>query len=135
SVKWQVVDTNDGVLREGSSERLGHDLTHEQALEPAVEAARDLGVEAVGHRVVHGGSRFDAPTVITDDVIDQIEACVSLAPLHNPPNLLGIRAARSALGNVPQVAVFDTAFHSTLPRRARTYALPQALAEERGFRR
>jgi acetate kinase len=135
SLKWKIVDTDGGVLRAGKSERLGEGLTHEQALDPAVRAAKELGVEAVGHRVVHGGARFDAPSLITDEAIAQIEACVPLAPIHNPPNLLGIRAARRALGEIPQVAVFDTAFHSTLPRRARTYALPRALAEEHGFRR
>jgi acetate kinase len=135
SVRWKIVDTTGGVLREGKSERIGGELTHEHALSSAVEAARELGVEAVGHRVVHGGVRFDAPCVLTEEVVAEIEACIPLAPLHNPPNLMGIRAARGALGDVPQVAVFDTAFHSTLPRRARTYAIPRALADAHGLRR
>src|SRR5690606_734829 len=100
SVKWQVVDTAAGVLREGKAERIGADFTHAEALAPAVEAARELGVEGVGHRVVHGGARFDAPSLLTDEVVEAIEACVPLAPLHNPPNLLGIRAVKEALGDV-----------------------------------
>lgn len=97
----------------------------------------DLGVTivAVGHRVVHGGVQFDRPTVITSEVEAAIEANFSLAPLHNPPNLAGIRAAREVLPDVPHVAVFDTAFHATLPRRAREYAIPHKLAEEKNYRR
>ncbi len=92
-------------------------------------------VEAVGHRVVHGGAAFTRPTAICDDVEHGIEAVSGLAPLHNPANLAGIRAARAALPGVPHIAVFDTAFHATLPRRARTYALPYALAESDAYRR
>lgn len=92
-------------------------------------------IEAVGHRVVHGGDEFVHPTLITDEVEATIERLSDLAPLHNPPNLAGIRAARKLVEDVPHVAVFDTAFHSTLPRRARSYALPHELAEEHGVRR
>ena len=93
------------------------------------------GLAAVGHRVVHGGERFGAPVLIDDAVEAAIAALVALAPLHNPPALAGIRAARARLGDVPHVAVFDTAFHATLPRRAREYALPRALAARLGIRR
>ena len=92
-------------------------------------------VSAVGHRVVHGGERFAAPTRIDDSVEAAIEGLCALAPLHNPANLAGIRAARKLLPDVAHVAVFDTAFHATLPRRARTYALPADLMEKHGIRR
>ncbi|MEA1120317.1 acetate kinase, partial [Klebsiella pneumoniae] len=81
----------------------------------------------VGHRVVHGGERFKRSTRITPQVIAAIEACVPLAPLHNPANLLGIRLALANFPQVPQVAVFDTAFHHTLPEYAYRYALPGEL--------
>ena len=86
------------------------------------------GLAAVGHRVVHGGTRFSAPTLVDDDVIAAIEALVPLAPLHNPANLAGIAVARRLLPDVPQVAVFDTAFHRTLPPAAATYAIDAAVA-------
>ncbi len=95
----------------------------------------DAEVAGVGHRVVHGGERFRDPVRIDDDVETAIEELVPLAPLHNPPGLAGIRAARRLLPGIPQVAVFDTAFHATLPRRAYTYALPGELAEKHGIRR
>jgi acetate kinase len=93
------------------------------------------GILAVGHRVVHGGSDFTGPTLIDDEVERDIESLSRLAPLHNPANLLGIRAARAALPDVPHVAVFDTAFHQTMPPAAYTYAIPTALAEEYKVRR
>lgn len=89
---------------------------------------------AVGHRVVHGGTRFVAPTLIDQEVEDAIEELCPLAPLHNPGNLAAIRAARSALPNVPHVAIFDTAFHATLPQHAYLYGLPLEYAED-GVRR
>ncbi|MEX1363234.1 MAG: acetate/propionate family kinase, partial [Nannocystaceae bacterium] len=92
-------------------------------------------VGAVGHRVVHGGERFVAPTRVDDEVEAAIERLEPLAPLHNPANLAGIRAARAVCPGVPHVAVFDTAFHSTLPSRARNYALPQSLTRQHGIRR
>ncbi len=102
---------------------------------PSLVGVGGLSIGAVGHRVVHGGERFVSATVVDDEVEGAIEALVSLAPLHNPANLAGLRAARGLLPGVPHVAVFDTAFHATLPRRARTYALPQELAEKHGLRR
>jgi len=92
-------------------------------------------IDAVGHRVVHGGEAFCSAVLIDEPVIKAIEACASLAPLHNPPNLLGIRACMAALPGKPQVAVFDTAFHQTMPRRAYLYALPYELYERHGIRR
>lgn len=92
-------------------------------------------IDAVGHRVVHGGARFTAPTPIDDGVIAEIEALERLAPLHNAPALAGIRAARAHLVAVPMAAVFDTAFHASLPDRAARYAIPWELAERHGIRR
>ena len=100
-----------------------------------LEAARPFSIAAIGHRVVHGGAKFIDATLIDDEVEKQIEACVSLAPLHNPSNLAGIRTLRAALPGVPQVAVFDTAFHARMPRRARTYAIDQDVAQKHGLRR
>ncbi len=90
---------------------------------------------AVGHRVVHGGDRFSEPTVVDDAVLAAIEACVPLAPLHNPANLLGIRGATSAYPHLPQVAVFDTAFHTTMPPAAYTYAIDRDVAAAHALRR
>jgi acetate kinase len=92
-------------------------------------------VEAVAHRVVHGGSRFREPVVIDDEVERELAALVDLAPLHNRPALAAIESARRALPDVPHVAVFDTAFHATLPPEASTYALPRRFREELGIRR
>jgi len=89
----------------------------------------------VGHRVVHGGTRFRAPVLVDDAVVDAIRELSSLAPLHNPAGLAGIEAARRALPEVPQVAVFDTAFHATLPEAVSTYTLDRAVADRYGIRR
>ncbi|MDJ0928944.1 MAG: acetate/propionate family kinase [Gammaproteobacteria bacterium] len=94
------------------------------------------GVDAAGHRVVHGGDRFSAPVLIDGGVAADIDALSELAPLHNPACLAGIHGARSALGpGIPMVAVFDTAFHQTMPDRAKRYALPAKLSERHGIRR
>jgi len=93
-------------------------------------------VEAVGHRVVHGGPRFRTPTVLDDGVIAAIHELEALAPLHNAPSLAGIQACRAAFGSrLPMVAVFDTAFHASLPERAWRYAIPRELADRHGIRR
>lgn len=92
-------------------------------------------IHAVGHRVVHGGERFTSSVLITDEVLRGIEDCIELAPLHNPANIQGIVAARTALGSLPQVAVFDTAFHQTLPEQAFLYALPYQLYRRHRIRR
>ncbi|HVT26903.1 MAG TPA: acetate/propionate family kinase, partial [Lacipirellulaceae bacterium] len=92
-------------------------------------------IGAVGHRVVHGGEAFTGSVLIDDAVIASIEETAQLAPLHNPPNLVGIRAAMRALPKAPQVACFDTAFHATIPEVAYTYALPYELREDLGVRR
>jgi len=100
----------------------------------SLEAVPD-DVAAVAHRVVHGGMRFREPVVIDDAVERELEAAVELAPLHNAPALAAIRQARQALPELPQVAVFDSAFHATIPEEAATYALPQQVREDWGIRR
>jgi len=114
-----------------------HGGDYERAVRGALDAARAAGpIDAVGHRVVHGGARFTTPTPIDDAVVAEIEALETLAPLHNRPSLAGIRACRAALGAAtPMVAVFDTAFHAALPERAARYAIPRELAERHGLRR
>jgi len=96
----------------------------------------DMGeIAAVGHRVVHGGENFSASTLINDEVLAAIEACIPLAPLHNPANITGITACQAVMGDVPQVAVFDTAFHQTMPGQAYMYALPYSYYEQYKVRR
>ena len=92
-------------------------------------------IDAVGHRVVHGGENFNSSVLITDEVIQKITECNDLAPLHNPPNLSGILAIKELIPNVLQVAVFDTAFHQTMPEYAYLYGLPYSLYEKYGIRR
>ncbi|KQR15568.1 acetate kinase [Deinococcus sp. Leaf326] len=123
-------------------ERRTHDLKgggHAAALDRLLAELSALGlldgVAAVGHRVVHGGERFSAPARITPEVMEAIRACVPLAPLHNPANIAGIEAAQAAFPGVPQVAVFDTAFHQTMPPVAYRYAVPEAWYHHYGVRR
>jgi acetate kinase len=92
-------------------------------------------IDAVGHRVVHGGEKFNSSVLITDEVIQKIIECIDLAPLHNPPNLEGIYAVRELMPDVPQVGVFDTAFHQTMPDYAYMYGLPYSLYEKYAIRR
>jgi acetate kinase len=161
SLKYQVLDADTGetsasglVERIGGPGRLRHtsggetqeqDVScrdHTEALDAARTALREhgpdlgeLGLFAVGHRVVHGGPDFTEPVVIDDDVVATITDLVPLAPLHNPGNLEGIRGARAAFPDVPQVAVFDTAFHQTLPAEAFTYAVPAPWRDRHRVRR
>jgi len=116
----------------------GHGLEAITALltDPECGVIRDKSeIFAVGHRVVHGGETFQAPRIIDEAVIREIEKNTPLAPLHNPPNLTGIRTARSIFPGCPQVAVFDTAFHQTLPQKAYIYALPYELYDRHRVRR
>ena len=92
-------------------------------------------IDAVGHRVVHGGEKFSGSVVINDAVMQQLEDCIDLAPLHNPPNIKGIKACVAHMGDIPQVGVFDTAFHQKMPEYAYLYALPYAMYEKYGLRR
>lgn len=92
-------------------------------------------IDAVGHRVVHGGEKFASSVLITDDVMKAIEECIPFAPLHNPANITGIKACQAVMGKVPMVAVFDTAFHQTMPGKAYMYALPYQYYLSNGIRR
>ncbi|MFC5147953.1 acetate kinase [Streptomyces aureoversilis] len=165
SVKYQLLDMADGArLAVGLVERIGEETSrlahtplatggakreqeapiadHEAALQAvAAELAADgLGLDspelaAIGHRVVHGGQKFTAPTVITDEVLAEIERLVPVAPLHNPANVTGIRTAQALRPDLPQVAVFDTAFHTTMPEAAARYAIDVATADTHMVRR
>ena len=137
-LKYEAADGR--VLRE-SEEILEHKIAVEHVLalltRPDVGVVKDRReIDAVGHRVVHGGERFKASVRIDDRVVQGIEECFDLAPLHNPPNVKGYRAARELLGDgIPQVAVFDTAFHQSMPATAYLYGLPYVLYERHGIRR
>lgn len=165
SLKYQLLDMRDGArLAAGLVERIGESASrlvhtpsgdetrrrertepvadHDEALKAvADELARDgVGLDspelaAIGHRVVHGGPEFSAPTVIDDAVLAEIERLVPLAPLHNPANITGIRTARALRPDLPQVAVFDTAFHTTMPESAARYAIDVATADAHRIRR
>ncbi|MEQ6884849.1 acetate kinase [Salicola sp. Rm-C-2C1-2] len=114
--------------------------SHQQALEACLERLQEQGLlthepDAVGHRVVHGGESFTDSALIDEQIITAIDTCSTLAPLHNPANLAGIRAIQTLYPDCPQVAVFDTAFHQSLPQAAYHYAVPRTLYEEHGVRR
>ena len=135
SVKYQLIDAETGErLAGGIVEEVAD---HELALRRIADELAGDGavVDAVGHRVVHGGEAFTEPTVIDDDVIDVLRSLIPLAPLHNPANLLGIETARAHWPDVAQVAVFDTAFHRTIPDTAYRYAVPHSWYADHGVRR
>ncbi len=159
SVKFAVIDAADGSEKiSGLAQRLGSPeatldwkqggqksarplpgASHDAALRAVVELLRagkldgDLG--GVGHRVVHGADRFSASIAVSPEVVEMLEACIPLSPLHNPPNLTGLRIAEELFPGLPQVAVFDTAFHQTMPPRAYVYPVPHAWLEEHKVRR
>ena len=140
SLKYRVLDPDtEATALRGTLERVdetGWEAAFAQLWQALEEAGVDPGdLLAVGHRVVHGGARYTAATVVDDEVENGIEELAELAPLHNPPALAGIRAARSAFADVRQVAVFDTAFFAGLPAAAATYAVDRDVAEEAGIRR
>lgn len=147
SIKYQLIDgATEQVVLSGLLERIGQrgaDGTpgdasdHDEGMRIVLDrlGAESTTIGAVGHRVVHGGELFTAPVVIDERVEQGIQSVSALAPLHNPANLAGIRAARAALPGVPHVAVFDTAFHQSMPPSAYTYAIDRVVAEERGVRR
>jgi acetate kinase len=138
SVKYRLFEGTDTVTK-GLIEQIGEPggaaADHNAALRRVMAEVDLSGLVAVGHRVVHGGGAFDTATVIDDDVVAAIEAVVPLAPLHNPGALTGIAVARKLLPEVPQVAVFDTAFHATIPPEGTTYAIDATLAQRWGIRR
>ena len=141
SIKYQLVDLDtETAVMSGLIERIGEPgsdvADHASGLRGVLNRlGTGHDISAVGHRVVHGGEMYTDATVITDEVEAGIDALSPLAPLHNPANLQGIRAARAALPDIPHVAVFDTAFHHTLPPAAYTYAIDAALAKKHGVRR
>ena len=165
SLKYQLLNSDNGeVLAKGLCERIGIDghlkhtpnngkdvfnedvtmPTHAEAIEKVLEllvsgeygvisSAREI--DAVGHRVVHGGEKFASSVVIDEAVMDAIRECIPLAPLHNPANIIGIEACRKVMPGVPMVAVFDTAFHQTMPPKAYIYPLPYEYYEQDKVRR
>ena len=156
SIKYALIDSDPQAPRlAGLAERLGSSdarlkgknsagesftqplpgADHAEALNAILERLEGRVPGAVGHRIVHGGEHFTQAALIDDSVIAAIETTAALAPLHNPANLAGIAATRKVFPELPQVAVFDTAFHQTLPPRAYRYALPEALYTEHGIRR
>lgn len=140
SIKYELLDVEDGTVHsDGIVERIGVPgsgvADHAAGLARVLAALPDIPIHAVGHRIVHGGTRFVQATLIDDDVEREIEALADLAPLHNPPGLAGIRAARTVLTEVPHVAVFDTAFHATISPAARDYAIDAGVAARTRIRR
>ncbi len=164
SLKYQVIDSDsEQVLCKGLCERIGIDgrlvyqkagldkeitevamPTHNEAIAQVISAITNektgalkslSEIGAVGHRVVHGGERFNKSVVITDEVIKDIEDLSPLAPLHNPANVIGINACKKLMPGVPMVAVFDTAFHQTMPEKAYMYAVPYEYYEKDGVRK
>ena len=164
SLKYQLINSEtEDVLAKGLCERIGIDgiltyqpadgekeksekamPTHTEAIKFVLEALTNektgvikslSEVGAVGHRIVHGGEKFTASTVLTAETIKAIEECSDLAPLHNPANLIGVRACQELMPNVPMVAVFDTAFHQTMPEKAYMYGLPYEYYEKYKVRR
>lgn len=165
SLKYQLLDMDtENVLASGYCEKVGiegsfdtHKVngekikverpmpTHEEALKLMIEllttgehkVINDVSeIDAIGHRIVHGGEKFAKSVLITDEVVKMIEDCVPLAPLHNPANLIGLNVAKKIFGdNMPMVGVFDTAFHQTMPKSSFLYALPYEYYEKYGVRR
>ena len=164
SLKYQILDMEtEKLLCKGLVERIGLSDSHivqkcsgnvfeetlklddhEQAFKRVIELIthNEYGclksleeLHAVGHRLVHGGEKFSASTLITDEVLEEMEHLVNLAPLHNPANITGVKAARKLLKNIPQVGVFDTAFHQTMPAMAYMYGIPYQLYETHKIRR
>ena len=164
SLKYQLINSDtEEVIAKGLCERIGIDgrLTHkptgkeqvvkevampdhksavsyvlEELTDPKEGVIKDLSeIDAVGHRIVHGGEKFAQSVVITDDVMKAIEECNDLAPLHNPANLIGISACKALMPEVPMVAVFDTAFHQTMPKKAYLYGLPYEYYEDYKIRK
>ena len=164
SLKYQLIDSrSEEVLASGLCERIGIDgrMTHTPsggdtvvkndplpdhgaAIQSVLSALTDKAhgvisslseIGAVGHRLVHGGEKFAASVIINDEVIAEVEACNDLAPLHNPANLIGVRACRQIMPDVPMVGVFDTAFHQTMPPKAYLYGIPHQYYQEHKVRR
>jgi len=132
SLRWHMPDEKLAPIKLHAS---GHDMAMQQMLLYLFSRVNQEQIVAVGHRVVHGGERFIAPTRLDDEVITAIEALSHLAPLHNPANTLGIRVAMKYLPEAPHIAVFDTAFHHAMPLHAHLYAVPYHWYSKYGVRR
>ena len=136
SLKYQIIDPiQQTALHNGMIEKIDPTGGHRQAMQQVLGDIASFNINAVCHRVVHGGDQFTEVCLIDDDVLTAIQSWIPLAPLHNPNNLSGILAARTVLPDVPHIAVFDTAFHARLPRRSATYAIDPALASQYRIRR
>lgn len=141
SLKFQLVKTerNFEVLEKGLIDRIGLEKgdakNHNEAVKKVLALLKNKKVDAIGHRVVHGGEKYKNSTLINLKVIKEIRKLCELAPLHNPPNLAGILACKKYLPKTPQVAVFDTAFHQTIPQKAYLYGLPYSYYSKLGIRR
>ena len=132
-------------LANGEKKQIMHDIPeHTEGVkfifslltDPEIGVIKDLSeIDAVGHRMVHGGEKFNKSVVLNDEVLKVFEECIDLAPLHNPANLKGVKAVSELMPNLPQVGVFDTAFHQTMPAKAYMYAVPYELYEQYGVRR
>ncbi len=139
SVKFALFDDNETLIAEGKRERLGastgHSETHKDAVAAIFETVSGHQIDAVGHRVVHGGASITQSQRVNDAVMEAIAEHIPDAPMHNPFSKAAIEAAQDVFTSVPHVAVFDTAFHAKMPRRATTYAIDQDVAERHGIRR
>ncbi|MDG1012324.1 MAG: acetate/propionate family kinase [Luminiphilus sp.] len=135
SVKYQLLNSPEEILIAEGTINLTPEVSAVVAVQQALKDTQGETIDALGHRVVHGGDTFRDAVLINTEVIEKIQEWVPLAPLHNPPALMGIAAAQAAFPDIPHVAVFDTAFHTTLPRRASHYAIDTALAEKHRIRR
>jgi len=138
TLKYRLL-RGDTTLAGGLVERIGEPggdtSDHASAVERVLDRLHGKLISAVGHRIVHGGARFVAPVLVDDAVLRELRGLSALAPLHNPPGTAGVEGAGRALPGVPQVAVFDTAFHATLPEAAATYAIDRRVAGAHGIRR
>lgn len=132
-IKWKLDGKHEAQLGDGAAHDEALSFIVETILASKPELAQQL--KAIGHRVVHGGEKFTQSALITDDVLKGIEDCATLAPLHNPAAIIGIKAAQKAFPGLPMSAVFDTAFHQSMPEEAYLYALPYNLYKEHGIRR
>jgi len=165
SLKYQLIDmTNETVLAKGLCDRIGIENSfikqskgdeeavviskvlknHKDAIEAVISALTDekIGViksmseiSAVGHRIVHGGEKFNSSAIINENVMEAVRECIDIAPLHNPPNIIGIEACQQIMPGIPMVGVFDTTFHSSMPDYAYLYAIPYELYQKYGIRK
>ena len=136
SIKYQIFNNQNSIFK-GSIDKIGEDLSFETAFDDVFLAIKKENhtIDAVGHRVVHGGEYFFQPEIINKEVLEKIKKCIKLAPLHNPSNIKGIKLAQDYYKDIPHIAVFDTAFHSHMPRRSKIYGINQVLAEKYKIKR